>query len=273
MTTGLTGLWEIAGRPRLVTDQPWNNGSEPAAGCVRVDNPSQISYGTREPGSETSVNLQNLAGSASGWVRPIRPATNIAVADWNASTILRWNNLPEIPLMNQAAVVSGLIYGYGKRGQQKKVAQHKRRGRCTSICVRFTTAVQRRTIVWEASISANFCAGALGVTLFRASLSKLDNWRLIDNASFKSQACCNDSNSGNIRVYFLFFLSSQSLKWMHLEDQWLHLNAMNLLVEFFETNMICRLPSATHIEAKFPRGNYQGFIFNSMSSMWNDATS
>lgn len=160
-------------------------------------------------------------------------------------------------------------YGHGKRGQQQKVEQHKRRGRRINIFG-----------VWQPQQQFNY---ALMVgSINSATFLKLIDWQaaiaqiqfeqtgqltviVLDNASVhKSQVVLPQLEQWQHQGLLLFFLPAHSPQMNRIEDQWLHLKRDQLAGRVFEDEYDLSIAIRNAIEARAYRGNYQleRFIFN-----------
>ena len=164
---------------------------------------------------------------------------------------------------------SSTDYGYGKRGQQKRVGQRRRRGRRINILG-----------VWQPHLQFDY-ALMLG-TLKTATFLQLMDWQaaiaerhfqqtgqltviILDNASVhKSLLAAQRQECWQQQGLLLFFLPPYSPQMNRIEDEWLHLKRDELASRVFEDEFDLAIAIIDGMEARASQGGYQveRFIFN-----------
>ncbi|MCX7597178.1 MAG: IS630 family transposase [Fischerella sp.] len=160
-------------------------------------------------------------------------------------------------------------YCYGKRGQQKKVAQYKRRGRRINIFgvwqpqQQFDYALMVGSLRTETFLELMDWQAAKATNLFEKTgqLTVI----VLDNSSVhKSQLVSQRLDRWQHQGLLLFFLPPYSPQMNRIEDEWLHLKRDELAGRVFEDEYDLSIAIRNGIEARANRGNYdvERFIFN-----------
>ncbi|WP_052304744.1 transposase [Nostoc punctiforme] len=160
-------------------------------------------------------------------------------------------------------------YAYGRRGEQKRIRQNRRRGRRINIFG-----------IWEPKVRFDY---ALMVgTLKTPTYVQLMNWqaqtaatRLLetgqitaiihDNASVhKSSLACQQHQRWQQQGLYIFFLPPYSPQMNRIEDEWLHLKRDELAGQVFEDEYELAIAIIDGINNRANHGHYQveRFTFN-----------
>ena len=164
---------------------------------------------------------------------------------------------------------SPVDYSYSKRGEQKQVRQHRRRGRRINIwgvqepAVSFDYALMVGTlktpthlqlIEWQAQKAQQHFAEAGQLTVI-----------VLDNATpHISRAVQQHFELWQQQGLLLFFLPPHSPQMNRIEDEWLHLKRDQLACRVFEDEFDLAMAIITGVELKAKRRGYQAerFLFN-----------
>lgn len=185
---------------------------------------------------------------------------------WAATGVMRLTYLDE----SGCCCHSPTDYSYARRGQQKRVHQHKRRGRRINIWG-----------VWEQGKRFDY-ALMLG-TLKTTTYLKLMDWQaslaeqhfkhtgqftviVLDNASVHRSHVVQLSQwqRWQQQGLLLFFLPPYQPQMNRIEDEWLHLKRHELACRVFEDEYDLSLAIMAGIEARARKGKYKvdRFKFN-----------
>lgn len=155
-------------------------------------------------------------------------------------------------------------YSYGKRGKQKRITQHKRRGRRLNILG-----------VWQPQVQFDYALMVGGVKT--STFLKLMDWQaglaqqqfhqtgqlsviVLDNASVhRSQLSQQQQQQWQQQGLILFFLPPYSPQMNRIEEEWLHLKRDELASRVFEDEV--DLADAI-IEGLENRGRNGGYVVN-----------
>ena len=160
-------------------------------------------------------------------------------------------------------------YGYGKRAEQKRISQRRRRGRRINIFG-----------VWQPKHCFDY---ALMVRTLKApTFVQLMNWQalkayqhfqvtgqvtvfVLDNASVhRAQLTKQHYEQWQQQKLLLFFLPPYSPQMNRIEDEWLHLKRDELASQVFEDEFDLAMAIIEGVEARGERGGYavERFMFN-----------
>lgn len=160
-------------------------------------------------------------------------------------------------------------YGYVQKGQQKRIVQHRRRGRRINIVgifqpkQQFDYALMVGTLKSKTFLRLMDWQAVKAQTQFQATgqISVI----VLDNASVhKSRLTATAIERWKAQGLLLFFLPPYNPQMNRIEDEWLHLKRDELASRVFEDEVDLADAIMTGIETRGKQGDYpvERFMFN-----------